>query len=76
MLENRGQKKTRGPKGNEITVGCKKRHIEEHHDLHSSQTLLYSQKRRMKWAGHLARIGRKINSCRVLVRKPGRKRSI
>lgn len=43
VLENTVQKKTRGPKGNEITVGRKKkRYIEERHDLHSSQTLLYS----------------------------------
>jgi len=34
------QKKTRGPKGNDIVVGCKKVHNEEQRDLRSSQALL------------------------------------
>jgi hypothetical protein len=30
--------------------------------------------RRMTWAEHIARIGKKRNACRILVRKPERKR--
>jgi hypothetical protein len=36
VFEKRVQKKTRGLKRNEITVGCKKLHNVEHNDLHSS----------------------------------------
>jgi hypothetical protein len=32
--------------------------------------------RRMRWAGHVARIGKKRNAYRILVRKPGGKRSL
>jgi hypothetical protein len=31
---------------------------------------------RMKWAGDVARIGKKRNACRVLVRKPEGKRPL
>jgi hypothetical protein len=30
--------------------------------------------RRMKWAGHVTRMGEKRNACRILVGKPERKR--
>jgi hypothetical protein len=30
--------------------------------------------RRMRWAGHVARIGEKRNACRILVGKPDGKR--
>jgi hypothetical protein len=32
--------------------------------------------RRMRWAGHVARMGEKRNSCRLLVRKPEGKRPL
>jgi hypothetical protein len=32
--------------------------------------------RRMRWAGHVARIGDKTNVCRILVGKPERRRSL
>jgi hypothetical protein len=32
--------------------------------------------RRMKWAGHVARMGENINACRLLVEKPERKRPL
>jgi hypothetical protein len=32
--------------------------------------------RKMKWAGHVARFGTKINSYRILLRKPDGKRQL
>jgi hypothetical protein len=32
--------------------------------------------RRMRWAGHVARMGEKRNACRMLVGKPERKRPL
>jgi hypothetical protein len=32
--------------------------------------------RRMRWAGHLSRIGEKTNACKILVAKQERKRSL
>jgi hypothetical protein len=31
---------------------------------------------RMRWAGHVARMGEKRNACRILVGKPERKRAL
>jgi hypothetical protein len=32
--------------------------------------------RRMRWAGHVARMGEKTNACRILVRNPKGKRQL
>jgi hypothetical protein len=47
-----------------------KTHNEELNDLYSSQSILRIMKLRMRWAGHLARMGEKRNACRLLVGKP------
>jgi hypothetical protein len=48
-----------GPKRNEVTGERRKRHNEELLDLYSSPNILQVIKsRRVKWAGHVARMGR------------------
>jgi hypothetical protein len=63
-----------GPKRDEVTGSRRKLHNGEVHNLYSSATIIRMMKsRRMKWAGHLARMGEKRNAYRILVGKVRRK---
>jgi hypothetical protein len=51
-----------GPKRDGVTGGWRKLHNEELHNLYSSPSIIRIIKsRRMRWAGHLARMGEKRN---------------
>jgi hypothetical protein len=59
VFENRVLRRIFGPKREEVTGEWRKLHNEELHDLYSSPTLVRVIKsRRMRWAGHVVRIGR------------------
>jgi hypothetical protein len=50
---------------------------EELHDLHSSPSIIrIIESRRMRWAGHVERTGKKRNMYRLLVGKPDGKRPL
>jgi hypothetical protein len=52
-------------------------HNEELRDLYSSPSIIRIIKsRRRRWAGHVARIGEKRNTCRLLVQKPEGKKPL
>jgi hypothetical protein len=54
--------------------GWRKLHNEEFHNLYSSQTIIRMIKsRRMRWAGHVARMGAKRNAYGILVGRPEEK---
>jgi hypothetical protein len=54
-----------GPKGDEVTGEWRKLHNEELRDLYSSPSIIRIIKsRRIRWAGHVARIGDKRNAYR------------
>jgi hypothetical protein len=54
-----------------VTGGWRKLHNEELRDLISSPSLIRKIKpRRMRWAGHVARMGEKRNAYRLLAGKP------
>jgi hypothetical protein len=56
-----------GPKRDEMIGGWRKLHNEELHDLYSSPSIVKIKKsRRMKWAVHVARMGKKRNAYRLL----------
>jgi hypothetical protein len=60
-----------GPKRDEVTGEWRKLHNEELHDLYSSPSIIRIIKlRKMRWAGHVARMGEKRNAYRLLVGKP------
>jgi hypothetical protein len=49
-----------GPKRNEVIGGRRKLHNEELHNLYcSSSVIRINKSRRMRWAGHAARMGRR-----------------
>jgi hypothetical protein len=55
----------------EVTGEWKKLHNEDLHILYSSPNIIrQSKSRRMRWAGHVARMGEERNVYRVLTGKP------
>jgi hypothetical protein len=66
-----------GLKRDEVTREWRKLHNEELHDLYSLPTIVRVIKsRRMKWAGHVARMGEGRDVYRVLVGKPEGKKPL
>jgi hypothetical protein len=58
VFENRVLRIIFGPKRDELTGERRKLHSEELHILYSSQNIIRQNKsRRMRWAGHVARMG-------------------
>jgi hypothetical protein len=63
------------PKRDKVTEEWRKLYSEECHNLYSSTSIIRQIKsRRMKWAGHVARMGEESKAYRVLVGKPEGKR--
>jgi hypothetical protein len=64
-----------GPKRDRVTGGWRKLGNEQFHDLYTSQSIIRIIKsRRMRWAGHVARMEEKRNVYRLLAGKPEGKR--
>ena len=58
MFENRVLRRIFGPKREEVTREWRKLHNEELNDLYCSQNnVRVIKSRKMRWAGHVARIG-------------------
>jgi hypothetical protein len=68
VFENRVLRRIFGPKRDEVTGKYRKLHNKELHDLYSSLSIIRIMKsRRMRWAGHVARMGEKRNTYRLMV---------
>ena len=71
MFENRVLRRVFGPKRDEVTAEWRKLHNEDLNDLYSLPNIVRVVKsRRMRWAGHVVRMGEDRVVHRVLVGKP------
>jgi hypothetical protein len=77
VYENRVLRRVFGPKRDEVTEEWKNLHNEELNDLYFLPNIVRVVKlRKIRWAGHVARMGEERGVHRVLVGKPGGKRSL
>ena len=77
MFENMVLRRVIGPKRDEVTGDWRKLHNEELRDLYSLPNIAWVVKsRRMRWAGHVARMGEWRGVYGVLVGKPEGKRPL
>jgi hypothetical protein len=77
VFENRVLSRIFGPKRDEVTGEWRKLLNEELHNLYSSPDIIRQAKsRRMRWAGHVARMGEERKLYKALVGKPEGKRPL
>ena len=77
VFKNKVLRKIYGAKKDEITGEWRKLHNAELYALYSSPNIIRSLKsRRLRWAGHVARVDYSRNAYRVLVGKPEEKRPL
>jgi hypothetical protein len=77
VLENMVLRRIFGPRSNKVTGEWRRLHNEELNDLYSSPNIVRMIKsRRMRWAGHVERMGEERGLYRVLVGKPEGKRPL
>jgi len=77
VFENRVLRRVFGPNRDEVTGEWRKLYNEELMDLYSlPNNVRVVKSRRMRWAGHVARMGEGRVVHRVLVGKPEGKRSL
>jgi hypothetical protein len=77
VFQNRVLRRIFGPKRDEITGEWRKLHNEELNGLYSLPNIVgVIKSRRLRWAGHVARMGEGRGGYRVLVGKPEGKRPL
>ena len=70
VFENTVLRRISGPKRDKMAGEWRKLHNEELNDLYSSRNIVWVMKSRMRWAGHVARMGERRDVYKVLVGKP------
>ena len=77
VFENMVLRRKFGPRRDEVMGEWRRLHNEELNDLYSSPSIMRVIKsRRMRWAGHVVRMGEERGVYRVLVGKPEGKRPL
>ena len=77
VFENMVLRRIFGPRSDEVTGEWRRLHNEGLNDLYSSPNIVRVIKlRRIRWAGHVARMGEERGAYRVLVGKPEGKRPL
>jgi hypothetical protein len=76
-IYNKVPRRIFGPKRDEVTGEWRKLNDEELHDLYSSPSIIrIITARRMRWAGHITRMGERRNAYGLLVGKPEGRRPL
>jgi hypothetical protein len=77
VFENRVLRRIFVPKRDEVTGGWRKLHNEKLHGLYSSPSIVRVIKaRRVRWVGHVARIGELRGAYNILVGRPEGRRPL
>jgi hypothetical protein len=77
VFENMVLRRLFGPKRDEIIGGLRKLQNYEFHNMYSSSNIIRMMtSRRMRWAGHVARMWEGMSAYRILVGKPEGKRPL
>jgi hypothetical protein len=77
IFENRVLRRIFGPKRDEVTGEWRRLHKKELYAVYSSSNIIRLIKsRRLRWAGHVARMGPRRIAYRVLMGKPEGKRPL
>ena len=77
VFENKVLKRIFGPRRDEVTGDWRRWHNDELNDLYSSPNIVrVINSRRMRWAGHVARMDEERGVYRVLVGRPEGKRPL
>jgi hypothetical protein len=76
VFENRVLRRLFGPKRDKVTGEWRKLYNKELYILYSSHIIRKIKSRKMRWAGHVARMGEKIKVYKVLVGKLEGKRPL
>jgi hypothetical protein len=73
VFENRVLRRLFGPKRDEVMGEWRKLHNEELRDLYSSPSIIRIKSRRVRWAGHVARMMAKRDAGKPEVKEITRK---
>jgi hypothetical protein len=77
VFENRVLRRKFGPTRDEVIGEGRRLHNEELDDLYSSPNIIWViNSRRMRWAGHVTRMGEKRGAYRILVGRPEGRRPL
>jgi len=76
VFENRVLRRIFVPNRDEVTGEGRKLHKEEFNDPYSPDIVRLIKSRRIRWAGHVARMGQRRGVYRVLMGKPVGKRTL